>query len=138
MLHQRVEEWEAKLNALLRRVDETLEKSYGTLLARHPARLPHGSTPNPQQDGLFRVTASFTPGFGSKLGKGYVIHLDFVTLEDIPVQQREALQQLAIRLIEDGLHEFLPGRNLAVKRDVNVWKIVGDLSLEPKPDGNKS
>jgi len=138
MLHQRVEEWESALNALLRRVDGALEKSYGAVLARHPARLPHGSTPNPQQDGLFRVTASFTPGFGSEHGKGYVIQLDFVTLESIPVQQRESLQQLAIRLIKEGLHEFLPGRNLAVKRDANVWKIVGDLSLEPKPDGNKS
>ena len=138
MRHQRVEEWEAKLNALLRRVDVALEKSYGALLKRHPARLPHGSTPNPQQDGLFRVTASFTPGFGSELGKGYVLQLDFVTLEKIPIQQREALQQLAIRLIEEGLHEFLPGRNLAVKRDATVWKIVGDLSLEPKPDGHRS
>jgi len=131
MLHQRVEEWEAKLNELLKRVDNALENKFGKLHARHPARPPHGSTANPQHDGLFRVTASFTPGFGSALGKGYVIQLDQVTLKKLPAQQLEDIRHYALRLIQEGLEEALPGRGLAVKRDGNLWKIVGDLSLSP-------
>ena len=133
MRHQRAEEWEAKLDGLLKRVDRALEESYGDLFDTHPARPSKGSTANPQQDGLFRVTASFSPGFGTELGKGYVLQLDLVTLDDVPEDRIEAIQQKAVRLIQDGLDDVLPGRNLAVKRDGNVWKIVGDLSLSPRP-----
>lgn len=127
-----VEKWEDKLNALLRRVDHTLEKRYGSLSAPHPARPPHGSTANPQQDGLFRVTASFTPGFGSTFGKGYVVQLDTVTLGVLPKKQRAAIEKDAIQLIREGLEEVLPSRGLTVKRDGPLWKIVGDLSLSPE------
>lgn len=132
MRNHRVEEWEDKLNDLLKRVDHALEEQYGALLKLHPARPPHGSTANPQQDGLFRVTASFTPGFGSKLGKGYVIRLDLVTLDALLDEQRTLIQQTAIQLIKAGLEEVLPGRGLTVKRDGKLWKIVGDLSLSPR------
>lgn len=134
MRNQRVEEWEEKLNALLKRVDRTLEERYGSLSKLHPARLPHGSTANPQQDGLFRITASFTPGFGSKLGKGYVLQFDLVTLESLPEERRAAIQHAAVRLIEEGLEGALPGRGLTVKQDGNLWKIVGDLSLSKLPE----
>ena len=133
MRHQRTEEWEAQLNGLLKRVDRALEESYGDLFDAHPARPSKGSTANPQQDGLFRVTASFSPGFGTELGKGYVLQLDLVTLDAVPEDRIEAIQQKAVRLIQEGLDDVLPGRNLAVKRDGNVWKIVGDLSLSPRP-----
>ena len=132
MRHQKAEEWEAKLNGLLKRVDRELEEAYGNLFGAHPARPPKGSTANPQQDGLFRVTASFSPGFGTELGKGYVLQLDLVTLDDVPEDRVEAIRRTAVRLIQEGLDDVLPGRNLAVKRDGNVWKIVGDLSLSPK------
>lgn len=134
MRHHGVEEWESQLTKLLKRVDSTLEESFGALVARHPARPPHGSTANPQQDGLFRVTASFTPGFGSELGKGYVLQLDLVSLKQVTAEQLEAIQQEAVRLVQEGLEEVLPGRNLTVKRDGNVWKIVGDLSIPPAED----
>jgi len=129
MQNQSVEEWEGKLNDLLRRVDNELEERYGSLSRLHPARLPHGSTSNPQHDGLFRLTASFTPGFGSKLGKGYVLRFDLVTLDSFPEEQRTTIQQAAIHLIEKGLEGVLPGRGLTVKQDGDLWKIVGDLSL---------
>lgn len=132
MLNQRVEEWEMKLDDLLKRVDQTLEDLYGSQLARHPARPSRGSTSNPQHDGLFRVTARFTPGFGSELGKGYELRFDMVTLETLPEKQAGLIQQKAVQLIQDGLEEVLPGRGLRVKRDGNIWKIVGDLSLSVK------
>ncbi len=129
MRHQHVEKWESRLNELLRQVDHVLEEKYGHLFATHPARPPKGSTANPQQDGLFRVTASFSPGFGTELGKGYVLQLDLVTLEKVPQAKVDRIQREAVRLIQNGLENVLPGRDLAVRRDANVWKIVGDLSI---------
>ena len=129
MRHPRVEEWEAKLNTLLKHVDATLEAQMGTQYSLHPARPDHGSTANPQNDGLIRITASFTPGFGSKLGKGYVLQFDLVTLEEVSKAQRDQLEQEAVRLIQARLEATLPGRNLRVLRDDHVWKIIGDLSL---------
>ncbi|HRR34227.1 MAG TPA: hypothetical protein P5026_09030 [Kiritimatiellia bacterium] len=130
MRHQRVERWESRLNELLRQVDHALEEEYGHLFALHPARPLKGSTANPQHDGLFRITASFSPGFGSELGRGYVLQLDLVTLERVPQVEVERIQRKAVRLIQDGLERVLPGRGLTVQRDGNVWKIVGDLSLK--------
>jgi len=131
MRHHRVEEWETRLNELLKQVDHALEDEYGHLFAVHPARPQRGMTANPQHDGLFRVTASFSPGFGSELGRGYVLQLDLVTLEKVPQAKLERIQKKAVSLIQDGLERVLPGRGLTVQRDGNVWKIVGDLSLKP-------
>ena len=131
MRHHRVEKWESQLDELLKQVDRALEEEYGHLFAVHPARPLRGMTANPQHDGLFRVTASFSPGFGSELGRGYVLQLDLVTLEKVPQAELERIQKKAVSLIQDGLERVLPGRGLTVQRDGNVWKIVGDLSLRP-------
>lgn len=120
------------MNELLKRVDHALEEAYGHLFAPHPARPAKGVTANPQHDGLFRITAGFTPGFGSELGKGYVLQLELVTLDAVPETVLDTIQRAAVRLIQEGLETVLPGRNLTVKRDGNVWKIVGDLSLSSK------
>lgn len=124
-----VEKWEEKLNHVLQKVDRILESRYGSLFAPHPARPSHGITANPQNDGLFRVTASFSPGFGSELGRGYVLQLDVMTLDRTDARQIEAIQREAVELIRANLEGAFPGRGLTVKRDGNVWKIVGDLSL---------
>lgn len=129
MRHQRVEQWEARLNALLKRVDHALEERFGTLLTPHPARPPHGATANPQHDGLFRITAVFTAGFGSSLGKGYVLSMEPVSLEPLPEDVRAEIEAAAVRMIREGLEEALPGRGMRVQRDGTLWKIVGDLSL---------
>jgi hypothetical protein len=129
MRHQRVEEWESKLNDLLKQVDSVLEEKFGSQLPLHPARAARDTTANPQLDGLFRVNASFTAGFGSKLGKGYVIQIDTVTLESLPAEIRRTIEQHAVELIHKGLVHVFPGKDLKLKRDGPVWKIVGDLTL---------
>lgn len=129
MVHQRVEKWESKLNDMLRQVDLELEAQFGSRLPLHPARPANGLTSNPQQDGLFRVTASFTAGFGSTLGKGYVVHIEAVTLEAVPAALRKEIEHLAAERIGLGLKTAFPGADLAVRRDGAVWKIVGDLHL---------
>ena len=130
MRNPRVEHWEEKLDTLLRRVDEKLEREYGDFAPRHPARPARGKTANPQNDGLFRITATFTPGFGSRLGKGYIVTLEPVTLVDIPQDQWLEIEREACQMIDAGLEDVLPGRNLKLRRDGTVWKITGDLSLD--------
>ena len=129
-MRNRVEKWEDKLNALLRQVDAALEEEYGEVVPRHPSRLPHGATGNPQHDGLFRITAAFTAGFGSQLGRGYVVTIEPVTLETFPPGIWHGAEQKACQMIREGLEEALPGRGLKLQRDGDVWKITGDLSLE--------
>jgi len=130
MRNPHVEKWEDKLNTLLKQVDAVLEEEYGCVVPRHPSRLPHGATQNPQQDGLFRITATFTAGVGSRLGRGYVVTSEPVTLAEFPLDKWCVVEQKACRMIEAGLEEVLPGRGLKLERDGNVWKITGDLSLD--------
>ncbi len=130
MRNPRVEEWEEKLDQLLRRVTVQLEERFSDFALRHPARLPHGATDNPQNDGLFRITATFTPGFGSQLGKGYVLTIEPVTLERFRQEAWQKIEDFACAQIRAGLEAALPGRGLTLQRDGQVWKIVGDLSLD--------
>ena len=108
MRHHRVEEWETRLNELLKQVDHALEDEYGHLFAVHPARPQRGMTANPQHDGLFRVTASFSPGFGSELGR--VWELDLVTLKRCH-GGAERIQKKAVSLIQDGLERVARARS---------------------------
>ena len=130
MRNSQVEQWEERLDALLKRVDVTLEEEYGAVVSRHPSRPSHGATANPQNDGLFRITATFTAGFGSRLGRGYVVTIEPVTLADFPKDAWREIERKACRLIAAGLDDALPGRNLKLQRDGDVWKITGDLSLD--------
>lgn len=130
MCNPLVEAWEEKLNSLLCQVNVKLEEEYGTVVPRHPARLAHGETPNPQNDGLFRVAATFTSGFGSVWGKGYVLDIEPVTLDVFPPDIWARVEAKACKMIQDGLDSVLPGRGLELKRDGTLWKIIGDLSLD--------
>ncbi|MDD4101319.1 MAG: hypothetical protein PHU80_01640 [Kiritimatiellae bacterium] len=129
MRNPHLENWEERLNGLLRQVDRALEERFGKEYDLHPARGAHGSADNPQHDGLFRVTAAFTPGFGSRLGRGYVLQIEMVTLETVPADKVDVIEKEAIRMIGEGLEAALPGRGLKIGRDGNLWKITGDLSL---------
>jgi len=138
MRNPHLENWEERLNGLLRQVDRALEERFGKEYDLHPARGAHGSADNPQHDGLFRVTAAFTPGFGSRLGRGYVLQIEMVTLETVPADKAELIEKEAVRMIGEGLEEALPGRGLKVARDGQLWKITGDLSLSGLKDPDRS
>lgn len=133
MRHPRVEQWEERLDALLRQVDHALEAEFGNLHPPHPARPTRNATANPQQDGLFRVTATFTPGFGSRHGRGYIVRIDTVTLDQVCPNNQETVRQRAVKLICAGLAKTFPDRCLKVTRDGPVIKIIGNLSLETAP-----
>ena len=125
----KLELWEDALQRVLSFVDRTLEKRHGDRWPLHPARPPHGTAANPQYDGLFRVTAAFSAGYGSEQGPGSLFRVEPVTLAAVPPEARAALEEEAVGLLREGLlHEF-PGRDLRVERDGPAYKIVGDLSL---------
>ena len=129
MRNPKVEEWEERLEKLLREADEALEEEFGKKMPIHPARPSAGATANPQHDGLFRVTSTFTPGFGSELGRGYVLKIDIVTLQPVDEELRREVEEAAVKYIGEHLEECFPGRGMKISRDGEVWKLLGDLSL---------
>lgn len=125
----KLEEWEGRLYTLLREIDDVLEDKYGKLYSLHPARPERGETANPQYDGLFRITASYSAGYGSKLGPGYIFRVEVVTFETVPDEELLKFETEAMQMAEEGLKRVFPERELSVARDGNVIKIYGDLSL---------
>ena len=125
----KLEEWEERLYTLLREIDGALEDKYGKLYPLHPARPQRGETANPQYDGLFRITASYSAGYGSNLCPGYIFRVELVTFEMVPDTVRQTIEAEAIQMAEDGLKRIFPERELSIARDGNVIKIYGDLSL---------
>lgn len=110
-------------------IDDIMEERYGELWPLHPNRLSRGLTANKESDGLFNVGVSFSAGFGSKFGRGYVVDLRVSTLNFLPAEKREELYSEVAKLIEERLPIFFPTRELKIVRDENIYKIVGDFSL---------
>lgn len=129
MEDRRLVEWERRLKALFDEIDDELEEKYGALFPLHPARPKRGATANKEHDGLFNIGASFSAGFGTKHGRGYVLDVDMVTLDMVPADMRKMVQADVVRRIREKLPRFFPNKNLSVHRDGNMFKIVGDLSL---------
>ena len=124
-----LEDFEFALDTVLADVDRMLEERWGDRWPLHPARPAAGVAANPRYDGLFRITAAFTAGFGSEKGPGYLLRTEAATLADVPAADRTALEDEAAALVRDGLARAFPGRELHVERDGGVYKIFGDLSL---------
>ncbi len=129
MRHPHLLEFERRLRKLFDEIDEYLENTYGSHYQLHPARPTRGSTARTTSDGLFNVGATFTPGYGSQIGRGYVVQVDMVTLQRVPVDVRDKIEREVAKLVEQRLSRYFPGRDLQVDRDRNVYKIHGDLRL---------
>ena len=128
-MDKRTEEMEHKLFEALERTDAEMERRYGDRFALHPARLPNGKAASRQYDGLFSLSAGFSAGFGSQFGPGYALDLRLVTLEAVPADFRAQFEAEAIEFLQNELDQTMPERKLKIVRDVNGWKIVGDLSI---------
>lgn len=129
MRHPSLIEWEKRLRKVLRGVDNHVEDKYGQLYRLHPSRAKRGATSSNRHDGLFKVDAKFTAGYGSRLGRGYVIDVHLVTLEDVPNDVLTGIEdEIAVRLRE-ALPKAFPNANLQVDRDGGKYKIHGDLRL---------
>ena len=132
MIHMRGKEaieWEKRLQKLCNQIDRRLEKEYKNRFSLHPARPPSGTTANPEMDGLFNVGASFSAGFGSPFGAGYVLEIRLSTLEAVPKKLREEFLKRTHALLQEGLPNIFPGKHLKVSREGSRLRIHGDLSL---------
>lgn len=129
MRHPKALGWEDKLKAVFDRIDDRLEERYGKKYPLHPNRPPRGATANREADGLFNVGAAFSAGYGSKIGRGYVVEIILATPARVPANVRERIEREVVSMIESELATEFPGRELRVSRDGPVYKIHGDLSL---------
>ncbi len=113
----------------MRELDEELETAYEGRFSLHPARPKRGTTAHPAHDGLFGILASFTLGLGSEKGKGYVVDIKMKTLDPVPQETVDAVEDAALQFIRRRLRRAFPDADLQVEKDGPVIKIYGDLSL---------
>ncbi len=129
MRHPKLEIWEKRLKGVIDELDEFLESIYGGKYRLHPARARRGTTSNKAHDGLFDIVASFSIGAGSKYGRGYIVDVDFATLEQIPQKTIDEIRSITIQKLNEILPKYFPEKRLRADLDGNVVKIHGDLSL---------
>ncbi len=129
MKHPKLQRFLDTLKRLLDEVDDYLEDQYGDRYRLHPARAPRGATANKATSGLFSVNANFSAGFGSDHGRGYVLEFRIVTLEEVPDEIEEEIDEAAAGKIAELLPKYFPDRQLTVSRDGHLFKLHGDLSL---------
>lgn len=124
-----LEKWESRLYKVFDRVDARLEKKYEGAFPLKPNRPEAGKGIGAAQDGLFDLSVLFTPGFGSKLGPGYVFKVRLATLEKVPEDFIVTVEDEAVDLIRQELKQEYPDKEFEVARDGNTYKITGDLDL---------
>lgn len=129
MRHHNLDNFEDTLRKLFDEVDDYLEETYGGEYPLHPSRPKRGRTSSKSQDGLFNVGASFSAGYHSDYGRGYVIDVDMVTLSNVSAEREEEILEDAVNKVRELLDVYFPDRELEVRRDRRLFKIVGDLSL---------
>jgi hypothetical protein len=127
--HPKTIEFNERLKKMFDEVDAYIEDAYGDSYPLHPARPARGQTANPQADGLFNIGADFTPGYGSELGRGYLIDVTMSTLERVDEGVRREIYHKAVEKARQLLPVYFPERRLSVRRDGNHFKIQGDFSL---------
>lgn len=130
MRHQKAKDWEKRLKAVFDEIDIELENDYGGMYPLHPSRVPKGETSNPEMDGLFNVGASYSAGFGSRFGPGYVVEIRIASLAHIPRALKKTIKEQVKALLDEKLPAAFPGKNLQVEREHNHLRIHGDLSLD--------
>jgi len=129
MDHHLQQELETKLRQICDRVDDLLENRYGDAYPLHPNRPRRGETANKAYDGLFNITSTFSAGYGTRTGRGYLVNINMVTLDHIPPSFRERIFRDATDHIRRELKRTFPDRHLEVTREGNLLKIVGDFRL---------
>ncbi len=135
IVNVRMEEWENTLKEIFNEIDDYLEDMYGGLYPLHPSRSSRGATANKSYDGLFDVGASFSAGYGSQYGRGWIFDIHIATLTQVSSDIRDKIYDDAVRILQALLSEHYPDRNIRVEKDGSVFKIFGDLKiLYKKPD----
>ena len=129
MYHPKTMEFDSRLKKLFDEVDNYLEDLYESAYRLNKVRPARGETSNPEADGLFDIGAVFTPGYGSELGRGYLIDLKISTPEKIEENIRQEIYKNAADKVRELLPLHFPERELTVSLDRNHYKILGDFNL---------
>ena len=129
MRHRKAIAWEKNLKKVFDEIDDHLEAKYGSDFPLRSTRPKKGTTSNKEHDGLFRVGAAFSAGFGSELGRGYIVEIRMVTFRRIPAAVRTKIEEDVVTKLNELLPEAFPDKDLEVSRDGPIFKIHGDLSL---------
>jgi hypothetical protein len=124
-----LQKWEDKLQGIFDRIDEKLENKYGHMFPLLPNRPEKGKGVTPDTDGLFDLSVSFSVGLVSEFGPGYVFKIRLATMEKVPQDFKEKVEDEVVELLKEELPKEFPGRNLQVSRDGRIYKIHGDLHL---------
>ena len=124
-----LEIWEEKLRKIFKEANDVLEEKYGSLFPLNPVRANHGTTSDPESDGLFDVGATYSTGLGSKYGEGYVVEIRWATLRSVPEEMQKEAEAIVEDILNKRLPDEFPGKNLKVLHDGDLIKIVGDLSI---------
>ncbi len=125
-----LEIWEGKLRNIFKEINDVLEGKYGSLFPLNPVRARHGSTSDPESDGLFDIGATYSTGIGSRYGEGYVIEIRWATLKTVPEEMQKDAEAITESILNSRLQDEFPGKNLKVVHDGDLMKITGDLSLK--------
>jgi len=128
-MHPKQIELENKLHKMCIELDNHLEDTFGNLFPLHPNREKRGKTASANYDGLFSTGLQFTNGYGSSLGRGYLLDIDISTLTWVKKSDKTMIEEEAIKYLSSILIKHFPDRKLEIKRDQNVIKLVGDFSL---------
>ena len=129
MWHPKMIEFDNHMKKLFDDVDHYIEDLYGNQYDLHPARPMRGETANPEADGLFDISANFTQGNRSSLGRGYLIDVSMATLEKVDEDSYNRICKTVAEKVKELLPVYFPERELTVERDGNHFKILGDFSL---------
>lgn len=122
-------ELESTMRRLCDDLDHYLEDTYGDQYPLHPNRPARGKAASVAYDGLFSTGTQFTLGYGSDLGRGYLVSVEIRTLSRVQQEDRKAIEHAAITYLRSIIPLYFPNRYIEVKKDGNVYKLVGDFSL---------
>ncbi|MDA3824142.1 MAG: hypothetical protein PF450_16235 [Bacteroidales bacterium] len=127
--HPKQEKIEKNMRSLCNALDAYLEDTYGEKYPLHPNRAQRGKAGSVSYDGLFSTGTKFTLGYGSKSGRGYLVDIEIVTLENVTHENRKKIEEDAVSFLKEQLPHHFPHRELDIIQEGNVFKIVGDFSL---------
>ena len=122
----KVRKLDDKLKKIFDIIDDYLENNYGSKYHLHPNRPKRGSTANKASDGLFNVGASFSAGYGSVFGRGYVVDVDLVTLDHIPEKIQLDIENEVADLLRSIIPDFFPEQDIKSEQGrqctENIWR----------------
>ena len=127
--HPAMNKWDESMKKMFDAIDDYLEDKYGSDYPLHPVRPSRGETADKSSDGLFSIGASFSAGYGSELGRGYVVEVHMSTLKRVPGEIKQKVYGEVVEKIQELLPQYFKDRDLKVEKDGMVYKIYGDLSL---------